>query len=991
MSSGRFTDVIEEQYEPFDTLTTSYSKKYIDAALDEFGRDRVPENIDINDINSIRSYKPIRDLAEQIYLKEEIALFEDVETDVKDKIQWMQETVSEIMREGGNPVERRIILDDTRIELEYTTEMLAFLKKKLGDVSGGAESDGFEETPGRPVNRLNRRTEVPSDIRRGLASGARMDAVPNIGDSANAEIKRRFAGSKLKAKPMGKNLEYTPGSEWLLDGKKFLSLFKNENGEQMSNEEIARLIDTTPASVADMALEGNGIPEADFRKLAEALFITSPLNRRRTGGRASDADLASALYGGPDEGGSTVSGVNLYSYPDIVGTMIWGFDYAPYWFDQFEGTNLSRLGKSTENYEKDRTAFNNALGDGEVLRTIVPAFEPVDFVDDGFTETTPIAVTPKAEVADTPTPVGVERGNLVPQGQVLERSNFEYRKLIEYLGGDPDNQIDSAQKLIDAGVDIANARSLYNWVSAGVPSEAIENLIDAGSIPSAAAVFGPEVGEFDRMPKRHDVYSAVLSALAENNIPEKRLSYILGGSMSTSKIKALIEAGKKKQAAAKAGEKLKASGKATKIDEKEIGAIVARYNSVAESSGAPRITSGQLLGQSRGMSSGGRRFVNNTDTRKMSVAKAEVKYPSMKKAYDSVSDIPTPTRLDRQGMSSGRMDEVYQTLTKSIVEKMEEAIASGSKWEAPWHKGRMLPRNGRTTKSYRGINSLMLMLVQEEKGYEKPVWGSYEQWKKLGGQVRKGEKGTLVVYWNPAGSKKVDDPDRPGEKKDVRTAPVLRESHVFNLDQVDGVDRAQFDFPDSLSEEERVARVDEAVAALGAEIKHVGDRAAFYPNEDVIRMPPFSEFNDAVSYYGTLVHELVHWSGHRDRLDRPNMHKVNSEQEYAFEELIAEIGASYMMSILGLEVEPREDHAQYLGFWVQRLKDDPAAISKAAGEAQKAVNYLIDNIPFLKAENEEMERVAASVNSEDKAAADAARAAKPKTGTKRKPSSTRKR
>lgn len=375
----------------------------------------------------------------------------------------------------------------------------------------------------------------------------------------------------------------------------------------------------------------------------------------------------------------------------------------------------------------------------------------------------------------------------------------------------------------------------------------------------------------------------------------------------------------------------------------------------------------------------------------MATARADVKFQSMPKAQERVSDIATPDRLDRKPLSSGRTEELYQTLTKNIIEKMEEAIATGSRWEAPWHKGRMLPRNGRTTKAYKGINNISLLLIQEEKGYEKPIWGSYEQWKKLGGQVRKGEKGALVIYWNPSGSREVDDPDRPGEKKTVRGAPVLRESHVFNLDQVDGIDRTRFDLADSLSEEERIGRVDEAVAALGAEIKHIGDRAAFYPTEDVIRMPPFSEFKDARSYYATLVHELVHWTGHRDRLDRPNMHKVTSEAEYAFEELIAELGASYMMAILGLDPEPREDHAQYLGFWVQKLKEDPGAISKAASEAQKAVNYLVENIPFLKEENDEIERVAAQVNSEDKAAADAARAQKPKSSTKRKPSSTRRR
>ena len=111
-------------------------------------------------------------------------------------------------------------------------------------------------------------------------------------------------------------------------------------------------------------------------------------------------------------------------------------------------------------------------------------------------------------------------------------------------------------------------------------------------------------------------------------------------------------------------------------------------------------------------------------------------------------------------------------------------------------------------------------------------------------------------------------------------------------------------------------------------------------------MPPFSAFNDPSAYYATLSHELIHWTGNKKRADRPNMNRFGTP-EYAFEELVAEIGSAYLMALLGMEATPQKQHAQYLKSWIEILKDDPTAIQRAASQAQKAVDYLISQSPKL--------------------------------------------
>jgi antirestriction protein ArdC len=249
----------------------------------------------------------------------------------------------------------------------------------------------------------------------------------------------------------------------------------------------------------------------------------------------------------------------------------------------------------------------------------------------------------------------------------------------------------------------------------------------------------------------------------------------------------------------------------------------------------------------------------------------------------------------------------------------------------------------------------MLWATAIDAEYNSPYWGTYKQWQEKGAQVRKGEKGTMVIFWKPY---KVDPKTTTSDSGEVVTDDgrrlLLRYSTVFNADQVDNWTPPTVPV---LSEEERVASADEFFKNTGSVVKHGGGRAFFRPSADEIHMPAFKSFHDAVSYYATLGHEHVHWTGHKSRLDRILNTGRFGDEAYAMEELIAELGAAYLCATLGLANEPRPDHAQYLTSWLKVLKEDKRAVFHAASKAQAAVEFLNTLQPGAKPEEEGEEEV----------------------------------
>lgn len=281
--------------------------------------------------------------------------------------------------------------------------------------------------------------------------------------------------------------------------------------------------------------------------------------------------------------------------------------------------------------------------------------------------------------------------------------------------------------------------------------------------------------------------------------------------------------------------------------------------------------------------------------------------------------------------------DIYQTVTDSIVAMLERGVKP---WAPQWSNGAcglpVMPTRV-SGEAYRGINVALLWGAAEMKGYSHHTWMTFNQAKALGGCVRKGEKATPIVYWGTFKAQ-TDDTD---EGDDGKARMFAKGYSVFNVEQIDGLPARFFEAAPVVSTAERIAKADAWAVASGADIRHGGSRAFFSPTSDHVQMPPFAAFHEPEAYYSTLAHELTHWTGHKARLDR-QFGKRFGDKAYAFEELVAELGAAFACARLGIASEPREDHASYLASWLKVLKADKRAIFTAASKAQTACDHLFD-------------------------------------------------
>ena len=287
-------------------------------------------------------------------------------------------------------------------------------------------------------------------------------------------------------------------------------------------------------------------------------------------------------------------------------------------------------------------------------------------------------------------------------------------------------------------------------------------------------------------------------------------------------------------------------------------------------------------------------------------------------------------------MTNTRAD-IYQTVTDTIIEAIENGISG--KLEMPWHQIKRIPENAKTGNSYQGINIPLLWVYQIKKNYALPVWGTYKQWAELGAQVKKGEKGAPIVFY------KSFEVESENEGDDPQTCRFARHFIVFNVEQVEGYENPNAIELSEPSLIENIGAADLLVNQTGADIRHQGGQAFYLPSMDYIAMPPRDMFKDTSTstatenYYSVLFHELTHWTGAKHRLDRLNDDKFGGK-DYAFEELIAELGAAMCCASTGVTSSPREDHARYINNWLKALKSDKRFIFSAASQAQKAVDFL---------------------------------------------------
>ncbi len=286
-----------------------------------------------------------------------------------------------------------------------------------------------------------------------------------------------------------------------------------------------------------------------------------------------------------------------------------------------------------------------------------------------------------------------------------------------------------------------------------------------------------------------------------------------------------------------------------------------------------------------------------------------------------------------------RKTKPRRDVAQEITDRLIAAIEAGTPpWKRPWKNAfgnlRPLRNNGAP---YTGVNVLILWDRAGEKGFENPRWMTFRQSLELGGHVRKGERAVSVVYYGST-TKTVED--EQGEEAD-RTIRFLKSYPVFNVEQIEDLpahfyDHQGKDIVRTPPPSERRAFFD----AIGADIRHGGDRAFYRAGEDFIQMPPYGSFEDPERYFATLGHEAVHWVGGKGRLDRLKF--PMSEAETALEELIAEIGAALLGAHLNLRPDHIDDHAAYVKSWLKSLRSDKRYILKAAAAAQKACDYLIE-------------------------------------------------
>lgn len=301
---------------------------------------------------------------------------------------------------------------------------------------------------------------------------------------------------------------------------------------------------------------------------------------------------------------------------------------------------------------------------------------------------------------------------------------------------------------------------------------------------------------------------------------------------------------------------------------------------------------------------------------------------------------------------------LYDEITTEIIAELEQGRAP---WVQPWGTSATkahvaMPQNAGTRRRYSGINILILWGAVIERGFPCQSWLTFRQALALGGNVRKGERGTTVVY----ADRFTPDEERrrafdAGEE--ARAIAFLKRFTVFNVAQCDGLPADIVpDAPPAPDHDLIDPKVRELIKNYGIDFRIGGDRAYYVPAADYVQVPPPQAFFEAIDWHRTALHECGHSVGHSSRLNRDLTGSFGT-RTYAFEELVAEMTAAFTCASLG--IVPTVRHADYLGSWLDVLKEDNRAIVRAASQASKAADYLL---AFLPAESEKLEAASISMS-----------------------------
>lgn len=297
-------------------------------------------------------------------------------------------------------------------------------------------------------------------------------------------------------------------------------------------------------------------------------------------------------------------------------------------------------------------------------------------------------------------------------------------------------------------------------------------------------------------------------------------------------------------------------------------------------------------------------------------------------------------------------NKVYKIITDRFIDALEKGEIP---WEKPWNSAGMMPANGSTGRQYSGVNTLLLGMMP----YEQPYWLTFNQAKKAGGNVIKGEKSTPVIFWKinsydkETGDKLSDKKARkwkkdPAKKSRVKTVPILRYYNVFNVEQCENLD------PDSIERVELkshewspMQQAEKIVQGMpnAPKIENNGGGRAFYrPSSDEIQMPARERFDCPAKYYSVLFHEMAHSTGHSSRLDRDLSTGMMDKKSYSKEELIAEITSAFLNNEAGILEKEFDNSAAYIAGWLKvfRNEDNENLIVNAAANAQHAADYILN-------------------------------------------------
>ena len=276
---------------------------------------------------------------------------------------------------------------------------------------------------------------------------------------------------------------------------------------------------------------------------------------------------------------------------------------------------------------------------------------------------------------------------------------------------------------------------------------------------------------------------------------------------------------------------------------------------------------------------------------------------------------------------------VYQIITDRIIEIMEQGVVP---WQKPWNSGAEGgPCNLISKKQYQGINIFLLACA----AFGSPYWLTFRQAQQLGGNVRKGEKGTPVIFW------KIYEKDDPQAEEGKKRLPLLRHYSVFNVEQCEGIiaptpDLTTWNEHDPIEAAEAIilAMPNRPVVEIG------GTRACYSPSRDLVRIPELFRYEHAEEYYSTFFHELAHSTGHQSRLNREGVtgNHFFGDAVYSREELVAELGAAFLCGHVGIENTTINNSAAYLQSWIRTLKGDKKLAIIAASQAQKAADYILN-------------------------------------------------